>query len=560
MEKLKGLFKNKKFIIALGAILILVALLVGVIIALNTNKDEKVLKTETHTMYVKINPLVKLTFEVSYYECLNEKGEKTICGDSTQLVTDYELINDDAKEFYKEMDFKGKDVMKVVVALCDTARDNNVGFTSLEITSDYKFDKEKISEAIKNGSKYDTVYNVFVDFEESINEQEILDKADDGPIVTYTVKFDTNGGSSIDDVVVRENDLVLAPVIPTKKGYEFVSWQLDGKDYDFKTAITKDITLKAKWKKASTGETVAEETKKIELSYYCKAVNFANVGNGLLAKCAEKYQQYTVTMTVAKSLADKHKNKNELLNYLTITADMNGKKIGNYDVNVKVTSSNSGITAEVKDKVKIEVHKAPESTLSKINLNENIMVEVGDGFSSCGDSTIIFSSNIEEVYPDMVKKDGKGNKAIYLVRDEYQKYLVDSGMSESEYKQYNLESKFMERFNQINWNTTKETEVNNILKEMEKQKVPGIAGFYGGLENHMGFYYDYNYINIYDDDLFSKLDSELSTASTNFWSKLNKAVEGRINLIYYDACGSGPSEKLLDEEMCKEYNLNCSRW
>lgn len=38
-----------------------------------------------------------------------------------------------------------------------------------------------------------------------------------------------------------------APKEPTKEGYIFVEWQLDGKKYDFDTAIDKDIILTAKW-------------------------------------------------------------------------------------------------------------------------------------------------------------------------------------------------------------------------------------------------------------------------------------------------------------------------
>lgn len=564
MEKLKSLFKNQKFIIALIGIILLIIITLGTFFIIKeSKKDMKELKTEMHTMYVKINPLVKLTFEVSYYECIDENGEKTICGDSTQLVKDYELINDDAKEFYKEMDFKNKDVMKVIISLCDTARDNNVGFNSLEITSDYDFDREKIAEKIKNGSKYDTVYNIFVDFEEHIDEQKIIESASDGPLVTYIVKFDSNGGSKVDDVVVRENDTILEPVNPTKKGYEFASWQLNGKDYDFKTTITKDITLKAKWQKIeeSKGDSKVEETKKVELSFYCKEVKYANVGKDLVVKCPDDYKSYKINLTVTKSFADKHKNKEDLLKYLTITADLNGKKAGNYDALINVTSSNKSISAEVNDKVSLEIHKAGVSSLNKINLNENIMTYIGDGFSSCGNSTIVFASNLEVLYPEMIKTDSKGHKSIYLIKDSIKEEMINAGYwNDAGLDNYNLDSKFQEQFDKIIWNTAKEDEVRSILKEMEKEKVPGIGNFNGRFDDHMGLRYYYNYLSIYDRTIFGTLDKELDAAYDKFWSKLNKALESGISLVYYDACGSGPMEELLTEEYCKEFNLNCDRW
>lgn len=76
---------------------------------------------------------------------------------------------------------------------------------------------------------------------EEDNEEVIAEK--------YTVTFNSNGGSSVESVVVEKGQTVNKPTNPTRKNYEFVSWQLNGKDYDFSKEITSDITLVAKWKK-----------------------------------------------------------------------------------------------------------------------------------------------------------------------------------------------------------------------------------------------------------------------------------------------------------------------
>lgn len=80
--------------------------------------------------------------------------------------------------------------------------------------------------------------------EEEDNEEVIAEK--------YTVTFNSNGGSVIESVVVEKGQTVNKPTNPTRKNYEFVSWQLNGKDYDFSKEVTSDITLIAKWKKATT--------------------------------------------------------------------------------------------------------------------------------------------------------------------------------------------------------------------------------------------------------------------------------------------------------------------
>lgn len=67
---------------------------------------------------------------------------------------------------------------------------------------------------------------------------------------TYTVTFNMNySGSSSMTVTVNENDTVSIPEKPKRVGYQFESWNYKGKVFNFKTLITEDITLTAKWVK-----------------------------------------------------------------------------------------------------------------------------------------------------------------------------------------------------------------------------------------------------------------------------------------------------------------------
>ena len=82
---------------------------------------------------------------------------------------------------------------------------------------------------------------------------------------TYTVSFNTDGGSSVASVRVKRNKTVSKPKDPTKEGYEFVSWQVAGVDFDFDYPITEDITLTAKWEekqKPKTTTTTKKSSKK----------------------------------------------------------------------------------------------------------------------------------------------------------------------------------------------------------------------------------------------------------------------------------------------------------
>ena len=71
---------------------------------------------------------------------------------------------------------------------------------------------------------------------------------------SYKVTFNSNGGSPVDTQEVKKGDLATEPADPTRDGYSFSGWFLsltDSTPFDFRTKITKNIDLIAKW--ASNG-------------------------------------------------------------------------------------------------------------------------------------------------------------------------------------------------------------------------------------------------------------------------------------------------------------------
>ena len=66
----------------------------------------------------------------------------------------------------------------------------------------------------------------------------------------YVVTLKDSDGNELGEQLVKPNNgTATAPTAPTKDGYTFVEWQLDGKKYDFSTKVTKNITLVAVWNK-----------------------------------------------------------------------------------------------------------------------------------------------------------------------------------------------------------------------------------------------------------------------------------------------------------------------
>lgn len=74
---------------------------------------------------------------------------------------------------------------------------------------------------------------------------------------THTVTFDTGEGSPTPTQTVESGKTVTTPKDPTRQGYEFAGWTLDGEPYDFGTPVTRDLTLKAMWEKTDEPATAS---------------------------------------------------------------------------------------------------------------------------------------------------------------------------------------------------------------------------------------------------------------------------------------------------------------
>ena len=64
---------------------------------------------------------------------------------------------------------------------------------------------------------------------------------------TYTVTFDSDGGSAVTGQTIEKGKTATKPENPEKAGHTFVGWYNGDTEFDFDTPITGNITLKAKW-------------------------------------------------------------------------------------------------------------------------------------------------------------------------------------------------------------------------------------------------------------------------------------------------------------------------
>lgn len=219
---------KKKKILLIGGIIVLLMLAIITFILLNNNKNVK--NTKYYNAYVSINPIVKLTFSVT---C-----EKNKC--TNPIITDFNLYNDDAKSIYKDINFKKLELSNAINKIINIAKKNNIAFNEVNYYSNWNNKKY-----LKNIEYFD-ILNIKI-----MNNNKLDKTIKDININSnskYTVSFDSNGGSIIPAQVIEENSKAIVPETPTKDGYTFIEWQLDGNKYDFDSPVKKDIVLKATWK------------------------------------------------------------------------------------------------------------------------------------------------------------------------------------------------------------------------------------------------------------------------------------------------------------------------
>ena len=181
----------------------------------------------------------------------------------------------------------------------------------------------------------------------------------------YNITFDANGGSSVDSLVIEENGKIKEPEEPTKEGYVFVGWYLDGELYDFDEPVTGDIELEARWEKPAKVTGVELNKSKLELEVGEEAKLIATVS----PKNAKD-----------KSLTWKSSDKS----VVTVDEDGNVKAVGAGIATITVTTKDGSFKAKAtitvsekeedkkddeKEDKKDKTVKVKSVTLNKTKLN-----------------------------------------------------------------------------------------------------------------------------------------------------------------------------------------------
>ena len=132
---------------------------------------------------------------------------------------------------------------------------------------------EKPEDPIKEGNKF--VYwengSKEFDFSKKITENLLLKAMWEQ--LSYTIKFDSKGGTLINNQTVANDTIVIKPNNPTREGYSFIGWYSGNEEYSFKKGVERDLVLVARWKEDEPESVTKTETKKEVLKFSTKEEN-----------------------------------------------------------------------------------------------------------------------------------------------------------------------------------------------------------------------------------------------------------------------------------------------
>lgn len=378
MRVKRFIVRNKKwFIIESISIVLLTAIILGIIF-LNKNKslkqeeepqlDDNKPKVVENLKYmtIKINPELKLIFQEKYELC-NDGDSDFICGDIENTVQNVELLNDDAVKIYESVQFTGMSVEDALVNICDLAKDNKIDFNVIEIETDSEnINNTNIMEYLILHSQNTINYTLSFKHVENVGEGNPIEVEGTSEVVdakTYKVTFDSAGGSTINSQTIKEGSKAKAPQNPTKEGFSFVEWDLNGNKYNFNNKITKDITLVAKWQESPVKNS-EKPTKTIEK--VPEVILLENVKEGLEAKIQYDKNIFIIMKNDESILAKKFSSN------VIVFADLSGYDVGDYEVSLQVKDTNDG-TEYTLEPAKVSIKIEPKKEVSNVfNLNENI--------------------------------------------------------------------------------------------------------------------------------------------------------------------------------------------
>ncbi|MBO5139301.1 MAG: InlB B-repeat-containing protein [Peptococcaceae bacterium] len=179
----------------------------------------------------------------------------TIYGNDTVITGDITMAGvSDKEDAASSLTISGGATVSGIVSTSEGAMVKTTDSEGKTVYTSYK-DVESAKDAVKNVEEGTTVESITIP-----NENEDGETEEPMAPLTYTVTFNTNGGTDVASQTIGYYQKATEPTAPTKDGFTFAGWFTSEDDgatlsetaYDFATPVEEDITLYAKWEEKQT--------------------------------------------------------------------------------------------------------------------------------------------------------------------------------------------------------------------------------------------------------------------------------------------------------------------
>ncbi len=127
---------------------------------------------------------------------------------------------------------------------------------------------------------------------------------------TYHIRFNSNGGSKVESILIKENNSLEKLPTPTKENYKFVGWYLNDTPFDLSLEINQDYTLNAIWQ---------------ELATNTYTISFDTLGGNIIEPLTLKENEVLEELPLPEKEGYKFENwlyQNKIITSLTATRNM----------------------------------------------------------------------------------------------------------------------------------------------------------------------------------------------------------------------------------------------
>lgn len=237
---------------------------------------------------------------------------------------------------------------------------------------------------------------------------------------TITIKFDTNGGSKIEDIIIVKGETLKLPQNPTKAGYKFVTWETENGTPIYNEALlSESVTLYAVWEKEPSSSSSSKESKPSSSTTLVEptGVELNTTNKTMVVNTTDKLVATVKPNNAKDKTVTWSSNKPNV-----ITVDKNGniKAVGLGEATITVKTSNGKTaTAKVTSDVRSITLSVVNKTISKYGTitSTTITANIDSNGYSVPNSLITWSAPDATGYTAPAYISINGKKATLTARD-----------------------------------------------------------------------------------------------------------------------------------------------